>query len=66
MFGLSKTGSAGFAAAFVFAALGIYLVRGLAGVQLNPWVDTFFASGSANFRTKTSWHFQKVLTQCQE
>ena len=36
-----KTGSAGFVAAFVFAALGIYLVRGLAGVQLNPWVDTF-------------------------
>ena len=36
-----KTGSTGFAAAFVFAALGIYLIRGLAGVQLNPWVDTF-------------------------
>ena len=36
-----KTGSAGFAGAFVFAALGIYLIRGLAGVQLNPWVDTF-------------------------
>ena len=36
-----KTGTAGFAAAFVFAALGIYLVRGLAGIQLNPWVDTF-------------------------
>ncbi len=36
-----KTGSVGFAAAFVFAVLGIYLVRGLAGIQLNPWVDTF-------------------------
>ena len=36
-----KTGITGFAAAVVFAALGIYLIRGLAGVQLNPWVDTF-------------------------
>ena len=36
-----KIGSVGFVAAFVFAVLGIYLIRGLAGIQLNPWVDTF-------------------------
>ncbi len=36
-----KKGIVGFSAAFVFAVLGIYLVRGLAGIQLNPMVDTF-------------------------
>ncbi|MED5516464.1 MAG: thioredoxin family protein [SAR324 cluster bacterium] len=31
----------GFVAAFLFAMLGIYLLRGLFGVPLNPWVDTY-------------------------
>ena len=35
------TGGTGFAAAFMFAMLGIYLLRGLVGVTLNPWVDTY-------------------------
>jgi thiol:disulfide interchange protein DsbD len=35
------TGGTGFATAFLFAMLGIYLVRGLVGVPLNPWVDTY-------------------------
>ncbi|MBC8259174.1 MAG: thioredoxin family protein [SAR324 cluster bacterium] len=36
-----KTGATGFATAFLFAMLGIYLLRGLVGVPLNPWVDTY-------------------------
>ena len=39
--GIIRRSGAGFATAVVFAALGIYLVRGLAGFELNPWVDTF-------------------------
>ena len=35
------TGGVGFTAAFMFAMLGIYLLRGLVGVPLNPWVDTY-------------------------
>jgi thiol:disulfide interchange protein DsbD len=35
------TGGSGFASAFLFAMLGIYLLRGLVGVPLNPWVDTY-------------------------
>ena len=35
------TGGTGFTAAFLFAMLGIYLLRGLVGVPLNPWVDTY-------------------------
>ena len=35
------TGGSGFASAFLFAMLGIYLLRGLLGVPLNPWVDTY-------------------------
>ncbi|MDP6887197.1 MAG: hypothetical protein QGG68_03450, partial [SAR324 cluster bacterium] len=31
----------GFVAAFLFVILGIYLLRGLFGVPLNPWVDTY-------------------------
>ena len=38
---VEKTGGTGFATAFLFAMLGIYLVRGLVGVPLNPWVDTY-------------------------
>ena len=38
---VEKTGGTGFAAAFLFAMLGIYLLRGLVGVPLNPWVDTY-------------------------
>jgi len=38
---VEKTTGTGFTAAFLFAFLGIYLLRGLFGVPLNPWVDTY-------------------------
>jgi len=38
---VEKTGFTGFTAALLFAFLGIYLLRGLFGVTLNPWVDTY-------------------------
>jgi thiol:disulfide interchange protein len=31
----------GFVGAFAFLMLGVYLLRGLGGVPLNPWVDTY-------------------------
>jgi thiol:disulfide interchange protein DsbD len=54
------TGGSGFAAAFLFAMLGIYLLRGLVGVPLNPWVDTYlppvlqtFSESSSGFTTSS-------------
>ncbi len=31
----------GYTSAFIFGVFGIYLVRGLFGIPLNPWVDTY-------------------------
>ena len=35
------TGGTGFVSAFLFAMTGFYLLRGLLGAPLNPWVDTY-------------------------
>ena len=50
----------GFVAAFLFAMLGIYLLRGLFGVPLNPWVDTYlppvlqtFSESRSGFETSS-------------
>ena len=44
----------GFVAAFLFAMLGIYLLRGLFGVPLNPWVDTYLPPDLQTFSESRS------------
>ena len=39
----------GYTSAFIFGIIGIYLVRGLFGIPLNPWVDTYLPPNIQTF-----------------
>ena len=50
----------GYTSAFVFGIIGVYLVRGLFGIPLNPWIDTYLPPTIQKFsRNNLSMWFDK-------